>query len=410
MAEILVLGAGMAGVSAALELQARGHNVVVADRKAPGQETSFGNAGIIQAEAAEPYALPRDLPTLLSYALGQSNDVTWSWRAVLSMAPALWRYFRTSAPDHHQALSRIYAQLTRSAPRDHAPLITASGADNLISREGFNFLFRHQKNLDAAAADLDRLEQLYGITSRVLDGQAFRSEEPALKAAPAGAIHWLQSWTCSDPGSLVGHYADLFVQRGGRMVSANATGLRATRSGWSLPGAGGPLEAEHAVVALGPWSPEVLKPLGYTVRMVLKRGYHGHYAAPLSLRRPFVDTDYGVVAASMRQGLRVSTGAALVPMSAPHDTRQLERAVHGLSPLLDLGPRIEEPQWSGTRPCLPDMLPLAGPAPRHKGLWFHFGHGHQGFTLGPTTARLLADAFEGKTDSLVSALSPLGRV
>ncbi|WP_272643663.1 NAD(P)/FAD-dependent oxidoreductase [Marinomonas mediterranea] len=63
----------------------------------------------------------------------------------------------------------------------------------------------------------------------------------------------------------------------------------------------------------------------------------------------------------------------------------------------------------GVRPCLPDMLPLVGPAPNHKGLWFNFGHGHQGFTLGPTTANILADQMEGKENPLSSILSPAAR-
>jgi D-amino-acid dehydrogenase len=74
-----------------------------------------------------------------------------------------------------------------------------------------------------------------------------------------------------------------------------------------------------------------------------------------------------------------------------------------------LGDPVPDSIWHGHRPCLPDMLPLAGAAPRHRGLWFDFGHGHQGFTLGPTTGRLLAEIMDGREDELTRALSPGAR-
>src|SRR5690348_2859666 len=75
MSNVIVLGAGMAGVSIALQLRKRGWSVVLVDRTEPGLETSYGNAGIIQSEAVEPYAMPRDIATLLSIAIGTSNAV-----------------------------------------------------------------------------------------------------------------------------------------------------------------------------------------------------------------------------------------------------------------------------------------------------------------------------------------------
>ncbi|NVN11860.1 NAD(P)/FAD-dependent oxidoreductase, partial [Nguyenibacter vanlangensis] len=62
-----------------------------------------------------------------------------------------------------------------------------------------------------------------------------------------------------------------------------------------------------------------------------------------------------------------------------------------------LGAAVEAQPWRGARPCMPDMLPVIGPAWNHPGLWFHFGHAHQGFTLGPTTGRLCAEMMNGET-------------
>ena len=77
--------------------------------------------------------------------------------------------------------------------------------------------------------------------------------------------------------------------------------------------------------------------------------------------------------------------------------------------LLDIGPPVNELEWFGTRPCLPDMLPLVGAAPHHQNLWFNFGHGHQGFTLGPTCAELLALQMVGEASELGQELVPGAR-
>lgn len=410
MADILVLGAGMIGVSTALALQSHGHAVTVIDRTSPGQETSYGNAGIIQTEAAEPYALPRDLGTLVSMTLGRSNDVMWSLRGVMEMAPALWSYFRNSAPRRHREISEAYAPLIARATADHVPLIAASGAEDLIQREGLSLVYRDAKSFDAAAADAERAARLFDLELRVVDGARYRAEDPAFKATPSGALHWHASWSCSAPGALVQAYATLFEDRGGRVLVGEANSLRQTATGWCVATQDGMVDATDAVIALGPWSPAVLRAFGYRIPMVYKRGYHGHFETKVAPKRPFLDVCNGVLAAPMQAGLRIATGAALVTKDSPVDTRQLTRGAAGLSDLIDIGARIDEPQWVGTRPCMPDMLPMVGAAPHHRGLWFNFGHGHQGFTLGPTTGAILAMLLAGEPQEAAHALSPAHRL
>ncbi|ANT62575.1 amino acid dehydrogenase [Salipiger sp. CCB-MM3] len=410
MAEILVLGAGMVGVSTALALQARGHAVQLLDRGAPGRETSFGNAGVIQTEAAEPYAMPRDPRVILAMMTGRSNDLTWSLRGLAGMAPALWSYFRNSAPTRHAALSQTYARLTSRAAQDHQPLIEAAGCDNLIARDGMAQIYRDPRAFERDATDAERIAARYGPRFCTFDGASYRREDPALQAEPAGVLLWSDTWSCSSPGGLVAAYAALFERRGGRILGGDAESLAQDGSGWTVATADGPLAAQHVVIALGPWAPRLLRRFDYRIPMVLKRGYHGHFQTNQTPRRPIVDMDNGVVASPMQTGLRIATGAALVAHDAPADLRQLERGRRALGDMLQIGPRITEPQWSGTRPCMPDMLPMVGAAPRHPGMWFHFGHGHQGFTLGPTTAEVLATSLEDGEDELTRALSPARRI
>lgn len=391
MAHIAVLGAGMVGITTALAFQARGHHCVVIERAGPGMETSYGNAGFIQAEAVEPYALPASPLALLALGLGRKNAVALDWRSLPRQAPALFAYWRASLPASLQAILPLWSELVSEAVPRHAALIAAAGADALIRRDGYWEVHGSEATLAAAALQAERRRQRYGVAFTVADRAALSRAEPALRASMAGAIHWTGPWTCRAPGDLVGAYARLFEKAGGRIETGDARSLAPSGTGWRVAGQ----EAEHVVVALGPWSPDLVKRFGYHVPMVRKRGYHRHLAGDHGLRRPMLLADHSVVLSPMQAGLRIATAAHLSdapPVALP---RQLMRGEAVARALLDLGAPMEAAAWSGTRPCLPGMLPLVCRARRHAGLWFHFGHGHQGFTLAPVTAERLARAMDG---------------
>ena len=392
---ILVLGAGIVGTCTALHLQQRGFEVVLLDRREPGQETSFGNAGLIQREAVEPYAFPREPGFLLNVALGRAAEVHWHAKGLWQMAAPLWRYFRHSHPTSHAMATEAYSRLIAHATDEHALLVEAAGAQDLVKREGFRVVFRTPGAMDEAVQNAQALHERFGVRFQAQNTHALAQAEPALRLPLAGAIHWLEPWAVNDPGALVQRYAQLFVARGGRVVRGEATRLQAQGAGWSVHTAEGRLQAQQAVLALGPWADVAIRALGYRFPLFLKRGYHQHYRAPALLRQPLLDAERGYVLAPMRQGLRMTTGAEFAPIDAPPTPVQLAKVEQMARELLSLGEALPEAPWLGARPCTADMLPVMGPAPHHKGLWFNFGHSHQGFTLGPVAGRLLAEMVAG---------------
>ncbi len=160
----------------------------------------------------------------------------------------------------------------------------------------------------------------------------------------------------------------------------------------------GPVTAPEVVVAMGSWSDDVLRPLGYRFPLGIKRGYHMHYRAEgnATLARPVLDAQNGYVITSMTAGIRLTTGAEFATRDAPPTPRQLDRVEPLARGIFPLGARVDAQPWLGRRPCLPDMLPVIGKAPRHQGLWLDFGHHHLGLTLGPVSGRLLAELMTGE--------------
>jgi D-amino-acid dehydrogenase len=396
MKSAIVLGAGMVGVATSVHLQKRGWSVALVDRKEPGRETSYGNAGIIQSEALRPYPMPHGISELFNIATGRTNDVRYHLASLPDHIGPLFRYWWNSFPSAHARASAAYAKIIASAVGEHERLILESGAGNLIRRNGFRVLHREQAMLDAEAAAAEALRKAYGVKFTLLTSRELRQAEPGLSEGGIGGLHWQEPWTVSNPGALVTAYADLFTRSGGSIVRGEAQTLRQSRGGWSVVTEAGDMEAEAVVVALGPWSPELLKRFGYRISMVRKRGYHRHYAGGSPLDLPLRDAANGYVMAPMQNGVRITTGAELTSPNGKSDSRQLDYAEQAARRLIDLGRPVEAEPWFGTRPCMPDMLPVIGAAKAHKGLWLNFGHGHQGFTLGPTTGRLIAELMSGE--------------
>jgi D-amino-acid dehydrogenase len=386
----------MVGTCTALHLQQRGFDVTLVDRRAPGQETSMGNAGLIQREAVEPYAFPREPDFLLDAALGRGAKVHWHAQGLWQMGKALLRYLHHSHPQRHALATQAYSRLIAHATDEHGVLVSAAGAQDLVTREGFRFVFRTAEAFDAAAQRAEDLHARFGVRSQAENTAELALAEPALQKPLAGAVHWLDPWAVNDPGALVQRYADLFVARGGRLRVGDAASLQAQGAGWSVQTDEGPVHAQQAVLALGPWSDGLIRTLGYRFPLFIKRGYHQHYTSPAQVRQPILDVERGYVLAPMQRGLRLTTGAEFAPIDAPPTPVQLAKAEILARELIDLGQPLPEPPWLGARPCVADMLPVMGPAPRHPGLWFNFGHAHQGFTMGPVAGRLLAEMVSGE--------------
>jgi D-amino-acid dehydrogenase len=397
--DVAILGAGMIGVSCALHLQRCGKTVALIDRREPGRETSFGNAGIIQREAIEPYELPRKLSFLAHAATNRRLDVRYHLGALALMARPLYAYYRNSAKERHAAISRDYASIIALSLETHAELIKAARAEALIGTQGYLTLCRSEKELSRLYGKADARER-FGVAHRKLSGADLAREEPALKATFAGAVHWTDPVTIRSPGDLVQAYARLLIERGAHVLRGDAASLNNHMQGeWQIEAAdGNPIRAAEVVIALGPWSVMVTKRFGYAPPMFFKRGYHMHYAVQPAqqLGHWMIDAEQGFVLCPMKNGIRLTTGAEIALTDSPATPHQLDMAEKIARRDYPLGARVDQQPWKGTRPCMPDMKPVIGQIPSINGMWCAFGHGHQGFTLGPATGELLAAMMTGR--------------
>lgn len=394
--DAVILGAGIVGVSVAIHLAKRGRSVVLVDRRGAGEETSFGNAGLIQREGVAPHLFPQDLPTLLRYARNQSVAMRFQWRALPRLSNFLLQYWWHSRPASYRTIIEDYSKFVAHAVSEHAPLIEEAGAADLIGKAGWMEVYRSEASYRAAREEAEAHGR-FGLEHRALDADALKRQEPGIAAQLAGAIHWTQPWTVRDPLALTQAYLRLFEKLGGQFLTGDAATLRQVGTGWEVDTAIGGVSAKEAVVALGPWSDRLLRQLGRRLPLGLKRGYHMHYKprGNVSISMPIYD-EAGFLVAPMHQGIRLTTGAEFALLDAAPNPAQLDSAEPIAAASYPLGERLDERPWMGARPCTPDMKPIIGPEGR-PGLWLALGHAHHGLTLGPATGRLLAEMVTGQS-------------
>ena len=396
--DVVVLGAGIVGISVALHLQARGRSVALVDRRGAAEETSFGNAGLIQREGVYPYGFPHDFGALLRYSFNRTIDAHYHPSALFDLAPFLWKYWRHSRRERHARIARAYSRLIEHCVAEHDALAAQAGAESLLKRDGWMRVFRTERERDLRFAEAARWKAEFGINYVELDKKGLQEQEPHLAPVLSGALHWTDPVSVVDPQGLALAYLKLFESRGGRFLQGNAVSLRLEGKIWNLKTVDGLLQSDSAVIALGPWADVVTRALGYDLPLAVKRGYHMHYRAAgrAALNHPILDTERGYMLAPMRRGIRLTTGAEFALRDAIRTPVQLGRAEPVARDLFPLAERLDNEPWMGARPCTPDMMPIIGRAPRHESLWFAFGHAHHGLTLGPVTGRLIGEMICGE--------------
>jgi D-amino-acid dehydrogenase len=396
--DAIVLGAGIVGTSIALHLAKRGLSVALVDRRGPGEETSYGNAGVIEGNTVFPAAFPKSLWSVLRVALKQAPEANYHLAFLPHVAPWLIAFRAASRLDKLIETARVMRPLFARAVAEHEALMLEAGATRYLRRDGWLKVYRSDSGY-AALADELALAQDFGIPHHRLDRDGALKLEPNLGPAVRHAVHWPGVASVSNPLAVTQAYAARFCALGGVLLTGDARSLHRAEGHWRVETQSGPLDTNEVVLALGPFAPDVLDPLGIKLPLGVKRGYHRHFRATgnAALTRPVVDPEIGYCLAPMEQGIRLTTGVEFAPRDAPPTPVQFGRVMPRARELFPLGDQVEAEPWMGSRPCFADSRPVIGRAPGQSGLWLAYGHGHWGLTLGAVTGRLVAEMMTGAT-------------
>ncbi|MBB3932766.1 D-amino-acid dehydrogenase [Kaistia hirudinis] len=391
--DTIVLGAGIVGVSAAIHLLRRNRSVLLIDKAPPGEATSYGNSGVIEREGFYPIVFPRQLSELTGVARNNQTRLHYNARFLPKIAPWLLQLRAASSEAGIEAYAESMNPILSHAAAEHGTLAGKGRAVEFYRGTGWLRGYRTAQSFEAGTRRQLALADRFGVRYQILSAHEISDLEPDLSPVFERAILWPDTVSVSSPGGVTKAFARLFELMGGSLSTGDGRTLRREGDLWAVDHKSGVASAPDVVVAMGPWSMDLLRPLGYRFPFAVKRGYHMHFKprGDAALDRPVVDVDHGYVLTPMRQGYRITSGIEFDDRDAPPTPVQIERILPQARAIFPLGDAIEREPWMGARPCFPDSMPIVGPAPRHPGLWLDFGHGHLGFTLGPATGRLIAE-------------------
>jgi D-amino-acid dehydrogenase len=404
---IAVLGGGVIGVTSAYALAKAGHEVVVIDRQpGPALETSFANAGQISPGYASPWAAPGIPRKALGWLLIRHAPLILRPRADPRMLTWLIAMLNNCTADRYAINKERMVRLAEFS-RDRLDALRAeTGIEYDQRMQGTLQLFRTQHQLDGVSKDLKVLQD-GGVPFEVLDRRGCIAAEPGLASARepfVGGLRLPHDET-GDCFKFTTALAALAVNAGVRFQFDTA--IHALQSqGGRITGVGtdlGLVTADAYVVALGSYSPALLRPLGIRLPVYPVKGYS--ITAPIvdPARAPqstLLDESYKVAITRLGDRVRVGGMAEISGFSRdlpPRRRATLERSVASLFP--GAGDLAAASFWSGLRPMTPDGPPVVGATPIAN-LFLNAGHGTLGWTMACGSAQLLADAIGGQAPAI----------
>jgi glycine/D-amino acid oxidase-like deaminating enzyme len=394
--DVAVVGGGIVGTTAALELQRRGNDVVVIEPEEMGAGTAAGSAGYLAYDDIFPIPSPEIVAGLPRMLLDRKGPLVVQPSYLPNLVGWGLRFVAAARPSAMRAGIAALAPMNRLARSAHEELAARTGAQRYLVLETVLHVCRSKRTLE----HLERLLPLLaaeGFSAEVLGRERLLDAEPILCDDVAGAIGFPGSHRCTNPGAYGAALAGYFRARGGAVVTAAATALERREGAWRIATAQGSVEAKKVVVAAGAWSGRLLRPLGYRIPLESARGYHLMLERPgISPSRTLLFEEDHFCATPMEQGLRLAGTVEFAGLQAPPNYYRSDILYDIARSYLPDLQREPASRWMGHRPALPDSLPVVGALPRHPGAVVAFGHERRGLMQSAITARCVADLLEEK--------------
>lgn len=396
---VIVIGAGIIGLSTAMYLQRAGMDVTVIERGDPGGGASYGNAGTIASYACLPIATPwlaRQIPGLL---MDHDSPLSIRWPYLPRLSPWLLRFALAARRSRFLAGTSALAALLERAHQAYVPLLEYSESNDLVRSRGCLYLYATEDGFRKARPVME-LQREYGISMQVLDKKDVAAMEPLIKHCYTRGVLFDQAEHIISPAAFTRRLASVFADAGGKLMHDDVLSIGKHGDGFEIASRQNSITAKNIVVAAGAWSKPFCRMMGDSVPLETERGYHVMFPeSNRLLTRPVCLFERGFYMTPMEEGLRVAGTVEFGGLDAPANPARFDGLEAGARLLLNgLGERGGT--WLGFRPSLPDSLPVISASPRNAGLFYAFGHGHLGLTLGPLTGRLVADLVTGRTPEI----------
>ncbi len=390
--DVIVIGAGVVGLSTAIAAQSRGLSVVVVDREGPAAGASAGNAGAFAFTDILPLASPGILKKAPKWLLDPLGPLSVPPSYALKIAPWMFRFWRacqSSRVAHSTAAQTSLMDLSKS---ELEPFLAATDTLSMLRKEGNLQVYESEAEFRGSLPGWE-VRRNHGIEFQHLKADEMAAIQPGLASRFILGTFTPGWYSIADPKLYTLALAAHFRSRGGIIETSQISSLRALPVGVEAVAADGKLrQAGKVVLAAGAFSHRIAKTLGEHIPLETERGYNTTLPADaFDLRTQITFGGHGFVVSKLSTGIRVGGAVELGGLALPPNFRRSEAMLQkARSFLTGLRPGGGV-QWMGFRPSLPDSLPAIGSARATPDVIYAFGHGHLGLTQSAGTARIVAD-------------------
>ena len=396
MKTIIVIGAGIVGVSTAIWLQRSGFKVTIIDQKGPATGASHGNAGILAASSIIPVPNPSLIKKLPFYLLSKDSPVFFKMSYLPQMFPFLMSYLSKSNLREVNKYAERMTPLIFDTVCQHKSLAKGTGAEKFISYQDYCFGYETEKNF-LNDKKVWKLRQKHGLPFEVVNGNEFSNFDPFYKDLFDVIVKCKNHGKINDPGLYVKTLCDHFLSQGGELIISKVNDISSKNlNDVIVKIESDSLIANKIVVATGAWSKKILKKFKIKMPLESERGYHVEYLEPNFYPKvPMMLTSKKFVITPMDGRIRVAglvEFAGLKTLKRKPPLNLLKNKIKDLFPNLKCKEKIE---WLGHRPALVDSLPMLGYLDKNKQILVAFGHQHLGLTAGAKTGRIVSDLIIG---------------
>lgn len=397
--DVIVVGAGVIGLSAAVALRARGLSVLVLDREGPAAGASAGNAGAFAFSDILPLASPGLLRKLPRWLLDPLGPLSVPPLYAPRIAPWLFRFWRACAPERVARSADAQAALMDLSKSELPGLLRLTGTEAMLRADGNLEVYEGEAEFRASLAGWGARER-HGIEFRHLDAAGMAAIQPGLAPRFTHGTFTPAWWSIADPKAFTLALAEHLRAAGGLVERGEVASLSPLDDGGVEalgPGGGASWRAGRAaVLAAGAFSHRVARTLGERVPLETERGYNTTLPPDaFDLRTQITFGGHGFVVSRLATGIRVGGAVELGGLERPPDHRRSEAMLRKAASFLPGLRTGGGTRWMGFRPSLPDSLPAIGRARATPRVVYAFGHGHLGLTQSAGTARLVADLVVG---------------
>lgn len=406
--DVIVIGAGVVGLSAAIAAQARGLSVTVLEREGPAAGASAGNAGAFAFTDILPLASPGILRKAPKWLLDPLGPLSIPPAYALKIAPWMFRFWKACAPERVAHSAAAQTALMDLSKAELEAFLDQTGTRPMLRKEGNLQVYEGETEFHASLPGWKAREQ-HGIEFQHMDAAAMAEIQPGLAPRFTHGTFTPGWYSIADPKLYTIALADHFRAKGGAIKRTTVTGLRPAADGVEIILAdGGTQNAAQVVLAAGAFSHRIARTLGENIPLETERGYNTTLPADaFDLRTQVTFGGHGFVVTRLSTGIRVGGAVELGGLDLPPNFRRSEAMLKKAQSFLPGLNGNGGVQWMGFRPSLPDSLPAIGRARSTPRVIYAFGHGHLGLTQSAGTARLVADLLTGDQPAIdIHAFSP----